>query len=453
MVCSEGEKGPVSGIVKGSTIAAIATPIGRGGIGVIRISGPEALAIARRLSPGAAEIQARFASLRFWQDADASTLDAGLLLYFPAPHSYTGEDVIELQGHGGPVMLRALLARVFELGAIAAEPGEFTRRAVENGRMDLTQAEAVAASIDAATVRAGKLAQRQLQGSFGRQIEALMSSLTGVVAHVEACLDFSEEEIPELFLDRLADQVDLEVLSPMRSLLSGAKFGERIFDGASVAIIGAPNVGKSSLLNALAGHDRAIVSDIPGTTRDTLEVDFEVHGIPVRLTDTAGIRHSSDQIEQEGVRRAENAAAQADAVVFVADANRPDTWQSHQSADLLVFNKVDLVDVKGLPDEYLRLSVLTGEGVSELQNLLAAKLGDMAIGDEGVLVTRERHRRLIQNSLVAMEEGLSMLHSESSLDLVAMQWRRAWGELGKILGIGDVEHILDRVFADFCIGK
>ena len=386
-----------------------------------------------------------------WKDQDGSVLDHGLAIYFQAPHSYTGEDVVELQGHGGPVLLQSLLLRLFELGCLAARPGEFTQRAVEHGKMNLTQAEAVAACIDAATVRAGKQAQLQLQGAFGQKIEHLMHTLTGLVAHVEASLDFPEDEIPELFFDRLARQMAKEVIDPIKQLLASAALGERLFDGAVVAIIGAPNVGKSSLLNALSGRDRAIVSDIPGTTRDIVEVDFEVHGIPVRLADTAGLRISEDVIESEGVRRAEQAASLADAVVFVADATREETWTGHR-ADIYVMNKVDAAEGTW-PETFLPLSVKTGRGLEALGDALALHLGDMPLADESVLVTRERHRQCLQKALLQLETGLKEMGREDQLELVAMEWRSAWAMLGEILGLGDVEHLLDRVFSEFCIGK
>ena len=359
---------------------------------------------------------------------------------------------MELQGHGGPVLLRALLDRLFQLGCRPAEPGEFTRRAVENGKIDLSQAEAVAACIDAATVRAGKQAQKQLQGAFGQHVQGLMQRLTALVAHVEASLDFPEDEIPELFFDRLASQAATEIISPIERLLATAELGERLFDGANVAIVGSPNVGKSSLLNALAGRDRAIVSNIPGTTRDVLEVDFEVHGIPVRLADTAGLRKSDDSIEQEGVRRAERAASQADAIVFVADASRPETWSAEIDADIYLMNKTDL-EHAAIPKHFIPVCVGDGRGLDLLRDRLASQLGDMDIADEGVLVTRERHRVILSDVREHLELGLRTIHREDQLELTAMEWRRAWSLLGSILGIGDVDHILDLVFSEFCIGK
>jgi tRNA modification GTPase len=387
-----------------------------------------------------------------WTDAADDVLDEGLALFFPAPHSYTGEDVVELQGHGSPVLLRALLERLYQLGCRPAEPGEFTRRAVENGNIELSQAEAVAACIDAATVRAGKQALRQLQGAFGQHIEALMHRLTGLVAHVEASLDFPEEEIPPLFFEHLAEQMQTNVIAPISALLSTAPLGERLFEGATVAIIGAPNVGKSSLLNALSGRDRAIVSHIPGTTRDVLEVDFAVHGIPVRLTDTAGLRLSDDSIEQEGVRRAEAAAAQADAIIFVADATRSDTWMTDRPANIFLMNKTDLSDAS-FPPHFTPVSIKQSQGLDQIIDFLAEQLGDMNLADEGLLVTRERHRMLLVDTVSHLQRGLAMLQSEDQLELTAMEWRSAWSLLGGILGIGDIEHILDRVFSEFCIGK
>jgi len=415
------------------------------------MSGPQALSIVKQVTM-LDDITPRTATLTRWLDKTGDVLDEGLALFFPAPHSYTGEDVIELQGHGSPVLLRALLERLYELGCRPAEPGEFTRRAVENGNIELSQAEAVAACIDAATVRAGKQALRQLQGVFGQHIDTLMQRLTGLVAHVEASLDFPEEEIPALFFEQLSEDMQKTVITPIEKLLSTAPLGERLFEGATVAIIGAPNVGKSSLLNTLAGRDRAIVSDIPGTTRDVLEIDFEVHGIPVRLADTAGLRISDDAIEREGVRRAEAAAEQADAIIFVADASRPDTWDTNRNANIFLMNKVDLVDAV-FPPHFIPVSIKQETGLEQLSDVLANQLGDMSLADEGLLVTRERHRTILLDTLSHLQAGLSMLHCEDRLELTAMEWRSAWSQLGSILGIGDIEYILDRVFSEFCIGK
>jgi len=435
-----------------TTIAAIATPAGRGGVGIVRISGPDAIHALKQVSTSNADLKPRTASFVHWLDEQGDIIDHGLALYFPAPFSYTGEDVVELQGHGSPVLLRALLQHLYAVGCKPAEPGEFTRRAVENGKIDLSQAEAVAACIDAATVRAGKQAQRQLEGALGQHINELMQRLTGLVAHLEASLDFPEEEIPDLFFNHIAEQMRQEVLEPIDALLATAMLGERLFDGAVVAIIGSPNVGKSSLLNALSGRDRAIVSDAPGTTRDVLEVDFEVHGIPVRLADTAGMRESDDMVEKEGVRRAEVAAEQADVVVMVADASRPETWNMSLSADLYVMNKIDL-NHSEIPTHFISMSVKRDGDVDGLIDALALQLGDTNLADDGLLVTRERHRQILQQAHVHLQTGLLYIHDESQMDLTAMEWRQAWSALGSILGIGDVEFILDRVFSEFCIGK
>ncbi|MDX8397913.1 MAG: tRNA uridine-5-carboxymethylaminomethyl(34) synthesis GTPase MnmE [Mariprofundaceae bacterium] len=438
-----------------STIVAIATPAGRGGIGILRISGPKAFNIAQKLS-GKENIQARLAHFSSWKDACNETIDAGLLLFFPNPASYTGEDVVELQGHGSPVLLQALLRRCMELGCIPAQAGEFTRRAVSNGRMDLSQAEAVIACIDATTERAAKQAQKHLAGDFGKKIETLMDKLTGIVAHVEACLDFPEEEIPALFLNQLNEQLQAQILSPMQSMLASASFGERLFNGASVAIIGAPNVGKSSLLNALSGRERAIISDIAGTTRDTLEVDFEVHGIPIRLVDTAGIRESHDSIEQEGIRRTKAVAESADLVIWVADATQSETWQTTERYDIAVFNKIDLIDDSNTQHSLQpvqNISANTGQGLSEFIQQLAHLLGEQDSEGEAAFVTSARHRQAIELAQSHVQQALPMLLQEEQIDLAALELRQAWSSLGEILGIGDVEYILDRVFSEFCIGK
>jgi len=450
VVCFTSDEGDLNK----ATIAAIATPAGRGGLGVIRISGPAAHAISQRLCNRDQPWVARHIHFSRFFDVDSTILDEGLVLYFSKPYSYTGEDVVELQAHGSPLLLHALLKRTLALGARLAEQGEFTRRAVENGKINLEQAEAVAACIDAVTLRAARQAERHLQGEFGQQINVLMDKITGLLAHVEACLDFPEEEIPALLFDQLREQMAHEVLAPIYSSLSTATFGERLFQGATVAIVGFPNVGKSSLLNRLSGHNRAIVSDIPGTTRDTLDVDFEVQGIPVRLVDTAGIRDSGDAIEEEGVRRARDAARQADVSIFVADASRSETWRVETQADIMLMNKCDLLtDHHALPNGFTAVSARNGTGINLLLERLAQYLGVVPTGEEGLLVTRERHRQLLEQAQSHLVQGSALLNGEAQLDLVALEWRQAWSALGEILGIGDTEHILDRIFAEFCVGK
>ena len=436
-----------------STIAAIATPPGRGGVGIVRISGAKAPDIARRLCCTSDRFTPRLARLASFFDEKGRIIDSGLLLFFPAPNSYTGEDVIELQAHGSPLLLQALLERVIALGATVAQAGEFTRRAVENGKMHLDQAEAVADCIDAATLRAARQAQRHLLGEFGALVQTIMDALTDILAHLEACLDFPEEDVPPLLFDDLRRQMQEQVVQPLDRALQTADFGERLFRGAQVAIVGPPNVGKSTLLNRLAGRERAIVSDIPGTTRDVLEVDFEVHGIPVRLLDTAGMRDSDDAIEQEGVRRAKDAAAQADVTLAVADATRPETWLKID-ADIHVLNKCDaLAAGVAMPEGFLPVSAREGRGVAELVQTMADLLGETMAGEEDLLVTCQRHRQNMSRARDHALQGIALLNDVAGMDLTALEWRQAWSQLGEILGLGDVEELLGRIFSRFCIGK
>ncbi len=440
-----------------TTIAAIATAAGRGGIGIIRLSGAQAMPVAAALTHRTIAFVPRVAQLCRWFDGQDNVLDEGLVLYFPAPASYTGEDVIELQGHGSPVLLHTLLQRCFSLGCVPAAAGEFTRRAVLHGRMDISQAEGVIACIDAATERAARQAQRHLAGDFGQVIGQLMDALLSITAHAEACLDFPEDDIPPLFIEQLKARIHTTLLTPLSTMLRTADFGERLFNGATAVIVGAPNVGKSSLLNALSGRNRAIVSAQAGTTRDVLEVDFEVHGIPVRLLDTAGLRRSDDAIEQEGVARAHAQAAMADMVVFVADASAPDTWlmpDGLSSVDLYVMNKIDTGTNESIyPDQFSQVSVHQHQGIGTLITAMAQHLGDHLASDEAPLITRARHRDAVTRAQQALQEGSSLLIDEATLDLATLQLRRAHAALAEIIGMGDVEHILDRVFSEFCIGK
>jgi len=393
------------------------------------------------------------ATLATWLDADGTTIDCGIQLFFPGPHSYTGEDVIELHGHGNPLLLEALLARLVDLGATPAAAGEFTRRAVDHGKMDLSQAEAVAATIDAATLRAARQAQRQLAGEFGAFINGCMQQLTALLATVEACLDFAEEELPPLTMAQLKTEAQSLHATLARSLQSAA-LGERLFSGVTVAILGAPNVGKSTLLNALSGRDRAIVSSVAGTTRDLLEVEMALNGIPLRLFDTAGLHASDDAIEQEGMRRAHQAAAQADVVIWVADASRPDSWVAPIANDLLLMNKMDLAANITLPDGAIPICAQSGMGLDDLIAAVTRRVDDASFaGEEASMVTHARHRHAMTRAIASLASGIDLLAGEETLDLAAMEWRNSWNALGEILGIGDVEHILDQLFSSFCIGK
>jgi len=413
----------------------------------VRISGAQAATIVGRLSNKPTP-DPRLATLANWQDGDGNTIDRGIQLYFPAPNSYTGEDVIELHGHGNPLLLQALLARVFDLGGLPAAAGEFT-----HGKMDLSQAEAVAATIDAATLRAARQAQRQLDGVFGRFINDCMQQLTALVATVEACLDFADEELPPLTMEQLKGRAQRLHATLDRSLQSAA-LGERLFSGVDVAIVGAPNVGKSTLLNALAGRDRAIVSDVAGTTRDLLEVEMELNGIPLRLLDTAGLHASDDAIEQEGMRRAHHAAGQADVVLWVADATRSESWMPPIHVDLQLMNKMDMAPDITLPAGALPICAQLGKGLSDLIEAITIRIDDASFsGEEDCMITHARHRDAVARAVAGLARGVDLLVGEATLDLAAMEWRNSWNALGEILGIGDVEHILDQLFASFCIGK
>ncbi len=433
------------------TIAALATPLGRAAVGIVRMSGPASDAILKKLT-GRDPPPARTAALRPVLDADGAVLDRALVLRFPAPASYTGEDMAEIHAHGSPVILERILTRICALGARPAAPGEFTRRAVEHGKMDLTQAEAVAAAIEASTLRAAKEAQKQLAGALGRRIAAWMERALDLAAHIEAWLDFPDEDVPPPV--ELAQ--DLRALAgEMRALLGTATLGERLFRGVSLAIVGEPNVGKSSLLNRLLGEERAIVSAVPGTTRDLVEADLEIAGVPVRLVDTAGLRTSDDPIEAEGIRRARKAVARADLVVLVVDAAAPGRRpELPRAPDLVVANKADLLrgEAPALPEGALLASARTGAGMAELEARLAALVGAQGAEGEDVLITRARQREALAQAQAALEAAAAELQA-ARLDLAAMEVRRGWRALGGILGVGDVEAILDRVFARFCIGK
>ena len=438
------------------TIAALATPLGRSAVGIVRLSGPHTNAILKAIT-GARLPRPRMATLRRILDADGTVLDHALVLRFRAPASYTGEDMAEIHAHGSPVILERILSRLYALGARPAAPGEFTRRAVEHGKMDLTQAEAVAAAIEASTLRAAKEAQKQLAGALGKRIEQWLDRALDFTAHLEAWLDFPDEDIPPPFW---LVQALRETAAEMRALLGTADLGERLFKGVSLAIVGEPNVGKSSLLNRLLGEQRAIVSAIPGTTRDLVEADLEIAGVPVRLVDTAGLRASADPIEAEGIKRAQAALARADFVLLVVDATDYERKPMlARKPDLLVFNKADLLSdaartalMQSMPSHALLVSAKTGAGIARLEEALAALVAGHGAEGADVLITRARQRDALARAAEALESASEHLEKER-VDLAAMEVRRGWTALSELLGVGDVEEILDRVFASFCIGK
>jgi tRNA modification GTPase len=442
------------------TITAIATPPGRGGIGIVRLSGPRAAEIA---SCVAAPLPAvRRAGFRRFKDAQGNVIDEGLLLHFPAPNSFTGEDVVEFQGHGGAVVLDLLLQRLVELGARLARPGEFSERAFLNDRMDLAQAEAVADLIDAGSAQAARAALRSLHGEFSRHIHALVEALIQLRMYVEAAIDFPEEEIDFLSDTALASRL-VDVRGRFERLTATATQGRLLHDGLTIVIAGPPNAGKSSLLNALAGTDAAIVSDIPGTTRDVLRERIQIDGLPLHIIDTAGLRESGDVVEAEGMRRARAEIERADRVLLVVDAAdvAPDPNElARLPADrpvTVVRNKIDLTgEPAGLERQgdrtTLRLSVQTGKGMNVLRTHLKEVAGFQA-QETDVFIARRRHLEALARARAHVEQGVMALQVSRAGELLAEELRLAQHDLGEITGEFGNEDLLGRIFSNFCIGK
>ena len=455
---SEGQGAPLS--APAQTIAAVATPPGRGGIGVVRVSGPAAAAIARAVIGALPE--PRRAALADFRAAGGETIDRGIALYFPAPHSYTGEDVLELQGHGGPMVMAQLLRRCVELGARLAEPGEFTRRAFLNDRLDLAQAESVADLIDASSVEAARSAARSLTGEFSRRVHALSQALIDLRMHVEACIDFPDEEIEPA--DRSAQQEKLgAIVATLESLREAARQGAVLREGLMAVLIGRPNVGKSSLLNRLAGEDVAIVTPIPGTTRDYVRATLSLEGVPIHLIDTAGLRVAEDDAERIGVERTWRAIQDAGAALFVTEG--AGGGRDEEAAHLArlpqglpiarVVNKIDLTgEAPGLGGEdshgpILCVSAKTGAGIESLRGWLLQTAGWKPHG-EGLFMARERH-------LSALEDAWGHLGNARAVgqafELFAEELRLAQRALGRITGEFGSDELLGEIFSRFCIGK
>ena len=431
------------------TIAAVATPTGRGGIGVVRISGPGVRQIAKALL---GELPPpRRASYRTFHRPHGEALDRGMALFFPGPRSYTGEDVLELQGHGGPLVVQEVLSACLDAGARLAEPGEFTRRAFLEGRIDLAQAEAVADLIDAASREAVRSAMRSLSGEFSAAIDGLRAGIVELRALTEAMLDFPEEEVDALHRrDALTRLGALQ--AALREILAKSREGSLLRRGVHVVLAGAPNVGKSSLLNRLAGEERAIVTPIPGTTRDALREPVQIDGVPLTLVDTAGLRASGDRIEQLGMERTRREIASADIVLLIAEATTQPAQVEDVPADtmrLLVFNKLDLHPGFSAPAGALAVSARTGAGLEELRKAILQAAGWSSVG-ESVFLARERHLRALR----ACEQHLARSASlTSSWELFAEELRLAHDELASITGSFSSDDLLGEIFSRFCIGK
>jgi tRNA modification GTPase len=438
------------------TIVAIATAPGRGGIGVIRISGPNAADIGRTLLGSLPA--ARRALQRPFIDAQGQAIDHGLALWFEGPRSFTGEDVLELHGHGGPVVLDLLFARVLSLGARAARPGEFSERAFLNDKIDLAQAEAIADLIDAGSVAAARAAMRSLSGEFSSRVQALTDAIVDLRVYIEASIDFAEEDIE--LLEEGGVRLRIATLQDdLRALQRSAEQGRRLQEGCTVVIAGRPNSGKSSLLNALAGEETAIVTATPGTTRDVLRERIDIDGLPVRLLDTAGLRDDPDPIEAEGIRRARLEIARADQVVYLVDASDPvavsaageeiSALGSTQGVTL-VFNKADLA-TPNLPGS-LAISARTGQGLDQLRQHLRRVLGVVG-SEDAVLSARRRHLEALSRAGEALETAAERLASAAGIELIAEELKRAHDALGEITGRFTTDDLLGEIFSSFCIGK
>lgn len=435
------------------TIAAIATPPGRGGVGMVRVSGPKVGDIAQDIIHQLP--QPRYATFTGFYEADGRVIDEGLAIFFNGPNSFTGEDVLELHGHGGPVVMDMLLKRVLSSGARMAEPGEFSQRAFLNDKLDLAQAEAVADLINSGSEQAAKAASRSLQGEFSRRIHTLVEELTQLRMHVEAAIDFPEEEIDFLSDKQLQQRVQ-DVFDHFHSLQQTARQGYLLKEGMTVVIAGPPNAGKSSLLNRFAGYEAAIVTDIPGTTRDTLREYIHLDGMPLHIIDTAGLRESKDVVEQEGMRRTHDAIASADRVLWIQDSNTNKATPCLDPNTTLVLNKIDLSGVSsGLQDTndpiVVGVSAKTGAGFEALVDHLKKIMGYDS-NASGLLTARRRHLDAMANAYSHLESGKTQL-DQGSGELMAEELRLAQQELAKITGVVTSDELLGRIFSSFCIGK
>ncbi|MEQ8408745.1 MAG: tRNA uridine-5-carboxymethylaminomethyl(34) synthesis GTPase MnmE [Gammaproteobacteria bacterium] len=462
--------------IDNDTICAIATPPGRSGVGIIRISGDGVAAVASAIIGKLPE--PRFAHYSNFRDADGSIIDQGLALFFPGPNSFTGEDVLELQGHGGAQVLTALLNRVQSLGPRLARAGEFSERAFLNNKIDLLQAEAIADLIDASSEQARRSAMRTLQGEFSRQIHSLVAAITAIRVNVEAAIDFSDEDI-DVMSDTGVGTAIQDSLAALQTIFERAEQGALLKEGINVVIAGQPNAGKSSLLNTLSGQDSAIVTEIAGTTRDLLRQEINLNGLPIHVTDTAGLRDSDDPVEQEGVRRARAAMTQADQILLVVDSNQTENWAEQLSVlaldelsdenaksvlrrTTLIANKIDLrpgvephmqsTDYQGVTLSVIHLSAQQQLGIELLISRLQDLVGFTA-NEEGVFVARKRHLDALASAHNYLNTAAGGVSNHAPLELIAEDLRLTQRELGQITGEVSSDDLLGEIFSNFCVGK
>jgi len=448
------------------SIVAIATAPGRGGVGIVRVSGPDiqgftSAIIGKVLLPR----QATFAS---FISADGEVIDEGVAIYFPAPASFTGEHVLELQGHGGPVILDALVQRCVQLGARPARPGEFSERAFLNDKLDLAQAEAIADLIDATSIQAARCAVRSLQGDFSQLVNDLVDRLIGIRLYVEAAIDFPEEEIDFLADERLSENLQ-QLMGDLKDTLSKAQQGSLLRDGMTVVLAGKPNAGKSSLLNALAGRDAAIVTPKAGTTRDVLRETITLDGMPLHIVDTAGLRESDDEVELEGIRRAWLEIEQADQLLFLVDANESDNpdltaiWPEYfarfgdaKQPIILVLNKIDESGHRaGRLTEQSNSFAISAKHKTGIDQLVAFLQSSMGFDErsEGVFSARRRHLAALEKALELVIIGQGQLSGNGAGELLAEDLRLAQAQLSEITGVFTSDDLLGHIFSSFCIGK
>ena len=461
-------------VLDNDTIAAIATASGRGGVGIVRVSGPNTAAIAQSITE--TTLTPRYAHYGPFFTTDQTNnkeaIDSGLALYFPGPHSFTGEDVLELQAHGGPVLLDILLNTVIALGARLAKPGEFSERAYLNNKIDLTQAEAIADLIDSASEQAARNAFRSLQGEFSKKISSLVNKVTHLRMYVEAAIDFPEEDIDFIGDGKVAKDLE-NIINNLALIFKQAKQGAIIREGMSVVIAGKPNAGKSSLLNALSGKDSAIVTDIPGTTRDVLREHIQIDGMPVHIIDTAGLRDSRDIVEQEGIKRAWSEIEKADRILLVVDNSQGDETDpsiickelgpvfaqhlSEKNNITVIHNKCDLVNINPTIKEnennvLIKLSAKAGLGIDLLRDHLKKSIGFNDLS-EGGFTARRRHIVALEKAHVFLQAGKLQLSDYGAGELLADDLLQCQNALSEITGEFTSDDLLGEIFSSFCIGK